>query len=136
MCDATRLWVHSHFFLVSTLLSVVCNHLQAGERRTTWVGVRVVDENDWAPEWEHLTYQGITTSTADPHYPVLAAHTHHTHTPTPLTVTARDRDEGRNGRVTYTIVENHMKKYFAVDQYTGESDFLCVCALIDHYTSE
>ncbi|XP_042236772.1 protocadherin Fat 1-like, partial [Homarus americanus] len=96
-------------------LTVTATNL-AGVSRSTWLGVTVLDENDWWPEWDRLVYQGTVLQTATIHAPVLAAHAHD---PAPLTVTAHDRDQGYNGRVTYTIVEKDILKYFSIDQFTG-----------------
>ncbi|XP_050706085.1 protocadherin Fat 1-like [Eriocheir sinensis] len=37
---------------------------QAGVSRSTWLGVTVLDENDWWPEWERLSYHGSVLQTA------------------------------------------------------------------------
>ncbi|KAK4302799.1 hypothetical protein Pmani_025146 [Petrolisthes manimaculis] len=92
-----------------------------GSSQKTCLGVTVLDENDWWPEWENLVYYGTVLATAEPKAPVLTTrhHHHHNHHPTPLTVTAHDRDQGFNGRVTYSFVERHIARLFTVDQYTG-----------------
>ncbi|XP_076064277.1 fat-like cadherin-related tumor suppressor homolog, partial [Oratosquilla oratoria] len=101
----------------------------AGVSAITWLAIRVLDENDWWPEWDLTSYQGVTLETTPVGTLVLAAHHTHVHarkalgidtgTPTPLTVTANDRDSGRNGRVSYSIVERTMAKYFSIDPHTG-----------------
>lgn len=93
---------------------------QAGVSRSTWLGVTVLDENDWWPEWERLSYHGSVLQTAGRGAPVLAAHAHAQASPSQLTVTARDRDQGYNGRVTYTIVEKDITKLFSINRHTGE----------------
>lgn len=95
---------------------------QAGVSRSSWLGVTVLDENDWWPEWDRLHYQGSVLQTAATHAPVFATHAID---PAPLTVTAHDRDQGYNGRVTYSIVEKDVSKYFSIDQHTGLYPTFC-----------
>ncbi|XP_050707159.1 fat-like cadherin-related tumor suppressor homolog [Eriocheir sinensis] len=99
-------------------LTITATNL-AGVSRSTWLGVTVLDENDWWPEWERLSYHGSVLQTAGRGAPVLAAHAHAQASPSQLTVTARDRDQGYNGRVTYTIVEKDITKLFSINRHTG-----------------
>lgn len=39
---------------------------QVGSFKKTWLGVTVMDENDWWPEWENLVYHGSVLPTAEP----------------------------------------------------------------------
>ncbi|XP_050721222.1 fat-like cadherin-related tumor suppressor homolog [Eriocheir sinensis] len=99
-------------------LTITATNL-AGVSRNTWLGVTVLDENDWWPEWVRLSYHGSVLQTAGRGAPVLAAHAHAQASPSQLTVTARDRDQGYNGRVTYTIVEKDITKLFSINRHTG-----------------
>ncbi|XP_071532452.1 fat-like cadherin-related tumor suppressor homolog isoform X3 [Panulirus ornatus] len=96
-------------------LTITATNL-AGVSRSSWLGVTVLDENDWWPEWDRLHFQGSVLQTAAIQAPVFATHAQD---PAPLTVTAHDRDQGYNGRVTYNIVEKDVSKYFSIDQHTG-----------------
>lgn len=91
----------------------------AGVSRTTWLGITVLDENDWWPEWDHYVYEGTVLQNAPVNAPVLATQTHGARDPAPLTVSATDRDQGLNGRITYSIVEKDMTQYFSIDSFTG-----------------
>ncbi|KAB7505675.1 Fat-like cadherin-related tumor suppressor-like protein [Armadillidium nasatum] len=86
-----------------------------GTSRSIWVTVRVLDENDWAPEWESLNYEGTVLETAEIGRAVLESN----YRPKPLTVKASDKDTGRNGRVTYSIVDKDIANFFSIDEYTG-----------------
>lgn len=79
--------------------------------------VRVLDENDWAPTWENLEYKGSVLETAEIGSPVLLFQ--QSNFPEPLTVKAADMDSGRNGRVTYSIVERNVVDFFSIDKFTG-----------------
>ncbi|XP_047474985.1 fat-like cadherin-related tumor suppressor homolog isoform X2 [Penaeus chinensis] len=91
----------------------------AGVSRSTWLGITVLDENDWWPEWDHYVYEGTVLQNAPVNAPVLATQTHSGRDPAPLTVSASDRDQGLNGRITFSIVEKDMMQYFSVDSFTG-----------------
>ena len=95
--------------------------LQAGLSHSTWLGVTVLDENDWWPEWERLAYHGSVLQTASRGSPVMATHSQNL---TQLTVTAQDLDQGYNGRVTYSLVERNIGKYFSINRHTGKIIFL------------
>ncbi|XP_050700729.1 fat-like cadherin-related tumor suppressor homolog [Eriocheir sinensis] len=56
-------------------LTITATNL-AGVSRSTWLGVTVLDENDWWPEWERFSYHGSVLQTAGRGAPVLAAHAH------------------------------------------------------------
>ncbi|XP_064099968.1 fat-like cadherin-related tumor suppressor homolog isoform X2 [Macrobrachium nipponense] len=92
----------------------------AGVQRDTWLGVTVLDENDWWPEWNDLVYQGTVEQNAAVDTPVLTVHSSQAKGhPAPLTVSATDRDNGLNGRVTYSIVEKNVAQFFSIDEHTG-----------------
>ncbi|XP_063862581.1 fat-like cadherin-related tumor suppressor homolog isoform X4 [Scylla paramamosain] len=96
-------------------LTITATNL-AGLSRSTWLGVTVLDENDWWPEWERLGYHGSVLQTATRGSPVMATHSQNL---SQLTVTAQDLDQGYNGRVTYSLVERNIGKYFSINRHTG-----------------
>ncbi|CAL4149728.1 unnamed protein product [Meganyctiphanes norvegica] len=91
----------------------------AGVFRSRWLGIRVLDENDWWPEWDEMDYVGVLLQDSIVGAPVYDVKSP-VESPMPLTVTATDRDQqGQNGRVTYSIMEKNATKYFSLDPHTG-----------------
>ena len=88
---------------------------------STWLGVTVLDENDWWPEWERLAYHGSVLQTAGRGAPVMINHAQDNLSQ--LAVTAQDLDQGYNGRVTYSLVERDIIKYFSINRHTGKKDY-------------
>lgn len=92
---------------------------QAGISHSTWLAIRVLDENDLFPEWEEFSYEGEVLETAEIGSPVLLS-LFNGH-PNPLCVKAIDMDSGVNGQVTYSFVTSDAVPFFSVDEYTGEN---------------
>ncbi|CAL4242821.1 unnamed protein product, partial [Meganyctiphanes norvegica] len=90
----------------------------AGSFTSRWLGVRVLDENDWWPQWKKMEYFGIVMDTYDSGSPVFDASMFDTQI-LPLAVKATDEDEGENGRISYSIIEQAAAKYFSINVHTG-----------------
>ena len=61
---------HDRAFIVP-LIFIYFFCFQAGVSRSTWVGIKVLDENDWNPEWKSVEYQGAVLESAKPGDPVF-----------------------------------------------------------------
>jgi len=75
--------------------------------------VKVVDINDNQPLFTNSTYTGFVTESQNSNTDVLQFNGE------AMVVSANDFDEGLNGKIKYSFVEEHTNIYFNIDEDTG-----------------
>lgn len=95
---------------------LVCFSLQT----STTIYVRIVDENDNAPEFPEEEYVTVLSEGPDTVGATIA------------TVTAIDPDEGLNGTLRYAIARGNLMQTFHINSITVRLDlFFTVCTYIN-----
>jgi len=75
--------------------------------------VKVVDINDNQPLFTNSTYTGFVTESQNSNTDVLQFNGE------AMVVSANDFDEGLNGKIKYSFVEENTNIYFNIDEDTG-----------------
>ena len=78
------------------------------------VSIHILDVNDNAPKFESLNFTGYISETASVGSLVLLEKNF-----SPLVIRATDADSGINSLLSYQILEDRAKKFFAIDESTG-----------------
>ena len=81
---------------------------------TADVLVKVVDINDNQPIFTNSTYTGFVTESLNSNSDVLQLNGQS------MVVSAHDLDEGSNGKIKYSFVEEETNIYFNINEDTGQ----------------
>ncbi|XP_066522855.1 protocadherin Fat 3a isoform X2 [Hoplias malabaricus] len=114
------------FEMISSYVLTVTASNMAGQSSNATVTVVVLDQNDNAPIFQQLRYQGSISEGAGLNSVVLSE------TGEPLVIRATDADRNHNALLVYQIQEETARRFFAVDAGTGS---IRTIAQLDHETT-
>ncbi|KAL6471960.1 hypothetical protein MHYP_G00206100 [Metynnis hypsauchen] len=114
------------FETVSSYVLTITASNMAGQSSNATVTVAVLDQNDNAPVFQQVRYQGSISEGAGLNSVVLSE------TGEPLVIRATDADRNHNALLVYQIQEETARRFFAVDAGTGS---IRTIAQLDHETT-
>jgi protocadherin Fat 1/2/3 len=100
--------------IINLLIFINVFIIQVGIKVNCSVSIHVLDVNDNEPRFEKTNFVGYISETASVGSLVLLEKNFN-----PLVIRATDADTGVNSLLSYEILEERPKKYFAIDESTG-----------------
>uniref|UniRef100_A0A8C2GGG7 FAT atypical cadherin 3a n=1 Tax=Cyprinus carpio TaxID=7962 RepID=A0A8C2GGG7_CYPCA len=114
------------FETVPSYMLIVTASNMAGQASNATITVTVLDQNDNAPVFQQLRYQGSISEGAGLNSVVQSDNGQ------PLVIRASDADRNHNALLVYQIMEESARRFFAVDAGTGS---IRTIGQLDHETT-